>query len=119
MFKRKNFPVEVEDHNDLKIFGNIRRLGFHRVVSHAIIFPYAYPISWILKHIEIDKQYILNSKWQPITSFKETDLSKYYYLENRTWSSDDELLKKFTQKENYLFKIRYNIDKAFKLGPSS
>jgi hypothetical protein len=70
MFKKKNFPVEVEDQDELKIFKNIWRSGLHRVVAHATIFPCADTISWILKHIDLDNRYILNAKGKPIVSFQ-------------------------------------------------
>jgi len=54
MFKKKNFPVEVEDWDEIKIFKNIYRSGLHRVAAYATIFPFADVISWILKHIYLD-----------------------------------------------------------------
>jgi hypothetical protein len=54
MFKKKNFPMDVEDQDELKIFKNIQRSGLHRVVACATMFPCADAISWILKHVDLD-----------------------------------------------------------------
>jgi hypothetical protein len=45
MFKKKNFLVEFEDRDEIKILKNIWRLGLHRVASSAIVFPCADVIS--------------------------------------------------------------------------
>jgi hypothetical protein len=39
MFKKKKFLVEDEYQDEIKIFKNIQRLGLHRVVACATIFP--------------------------------------------------------------------------------
>jgi hypothetical protein len=65
MFKKENFPMEAKYHDELKVFKNIQRSGLHRLVAHAILFPYVERVSWILKKIDLDNQYILNAKGKP------------------------------------------------------
>jgi hypothetical protein len=88
------------------------------VVDHAIVFPCADEILWILKHVDLDNRYIINVKWYPIASFQAIELDKYYHLENRTQSLDEELIRNFPHKAKHLFKIWYKTNKTFKLIPS-
>jgi hypothetical protein len=78
------------------------------VAAHAAVFPCVDEITWILKHVDLDNIYILNTRGDPITSFQVTDLEKYYHLEKGTQKLDEELLIKFPHKPKDLFKIWYN-----------
>ena len=81
MFKKKNFPVDVEDQDELKIFKNIWRSRLHRVVARASISPYVDVISWILKNVDLDNRYTLNAKGKPIVSFQVANIFNYYHSE--------------------------------------
>jgi hypothetical protein len=58
MFKRKNFSIDAEDRDELKIFKNIRKYGIHRVEACTIVFPCVDAITWILNHVEFGNRYI-------------------------------------------------------------
>jgi hypothetical protein len=45
MFKKKNFSIDVEDQDELKIFKNIKKYGIFRVASYAVVFPCANSIT--------------------------------------------------------------------------
>jgi hypothetical protein len=36
MFKKKNFLIDVEDQDELKVFKNIRKSRIHRVAAHVL-----------------------------------------------------------------------------------
>jgi hypothetical protein len=69
MFKKKNFLVDVEDQDELKVFRNIKKSRIHRVVACVIVFSCADAISWILKHVDLENMYICNARGEPIASF--------------------------------------------------
>jgi hypothetical protein len=115
MFKKQNFPIEVEDEDKLKVFKNTKKLGLHRVATHVVVFRCIDTISWIIRHVDLDNRYIIYSKGKPITSFHVSNLASYYYLERGSLLLDEELIKKFPHKEKYLTKILYKLDKTFKI----
>jgi hypothetical protein len=59
----------AEDDPNLKMFRNIKRSKIYKVAAHAIVFPCAEFVLWIMKYIDLETIYILNSKGHPITSF--------------------------------------------------
>jgi hypothetical protein len=59
----------AEDDSDLKIFKNIRKSKLHKVVAHATVFPYAEAISWIVRHVNLNTRYILNTRENLIAAF--------------------------------------------------
>jgi hypothetical protein len=76
--------MDTKDQNEIKIIKNIQRSGLHRVAAREFMFPCVDVISWVLKHVDLDNLYIPNAKWDPITSFQEVDLEKYYHFEKGT-----------------------------------
>nr|ADE77593.1 unknown [Picea sitchensis] len=114
MFKIQEFPINVEDQNQIRIFKNIWRSELHRVAAHPSVLPCADTIAWIIEHVDLQNRYILNTRGEPIASFQGSDLAKYYHLENGTQKLDDELLNKFPYKANDLFKIWCKPDVVFK-----
>jgi len=92
------FLVEDEDQEEPKIFKNIQRLGLHRVAYHAITFPWVDEIVWILKDVDLENVYILNSRGDSIASFYLVILEKCYHLEKGTQNMDEELLNGFKHK---------------------
>jgi hypothetical protein len=118
MFKIQEFPINVEEQDELRIFKNIRRSELHRVAAHPAVLPCADAIAWIIEHVDLQNRYILNARGEPIASFQASDLAKYYHLENGTQKLDVELLNKFPYKANDLFKIWCKPDVVFKHSQS-
>jgi hypothetical protein len=114
MFKLQNFPINVEDQDQLQIFNNIRKSKLHRVATHPSVLPCADAIVWIIEHVDLQNRYILNVRGDPIASFQEADLAKYYHLEKGPQQLDGDLLSKFPYKGNDLFKIWCKPDIIFK-----
>jgi hypothetical protein len=114
MFKLQNFPINVEDQDQLRIFNNIRKSKLHRVAAHPPVLPCADAIAWIIEHVDLQNRYILNARGEPIASFQAADLAKYYHLEKGPQKLDEDLLSKFPYKGNDLFKIWYKPDIVFK-----
>jgi hypothetical protein len=48
------------------------------------VFPCVDAISWILKDVELEKIYVLNSRGEAIALFQLGNLEKYYHLEKGT-----------------------------------
>jgi len=69
MFKKSNFPAEAEDHDELKIFRNIRRYKIFIVESHDVVFPCVDAIIWIINHVDLENRCVCNARGEPITSF--------------------------------------------------
>ena len=62
MFKKSNFSTEAEEPDELQVFKNIKKSGIFRVAAHPTVFPCADTISWILKNIDINSQYVYNAR---------------------------------------------------------
>jgi len=118
MFKNQRSPQEAKDDPNIQIFRNIRKSKLHRVATHATIFPCTNAISWIVWHVDLDNRYILNTKERPITSFQESNIASFYHLEKGDLSLDEEVIKKFSLKENDLCKFWYKPEKLFKIRSS-
>jgi hypothetical protein len=112
--KRNFFLVDAEVQDMLKVFKNIMKSGIHRVATHTVVFPCAYAITCILKHVDFGNMYICNAKGESITSFQLADLENFYHLEKGTQNLDEELLSGFKCMTKELFSIWYKPDKSFK-----
>jgi hypothetical protein len=92
MFKKSNFSIETKELDELQAFNNIRKSGIFKVVAHPMVFPCIDIISWILKNIDINNQYVCNAKKEPIASFRLEFLAKCYHIEERNKILDSNLL---------------------------
>jgi hypothetical protein len=54
--------MEEEELDELQVFKNIKKSGIFRVAAHPTVFPCADTISWILKNIDINSQYVYNAR---------------------------------------------------------
>jgi hypothetical protein len=90
MFKNKNFSIDIEDQDELRIFKNIKKSGIFRVASRTTIFPCAYSIIWILNiyiYIYMKDIYVCNTRKEPIASFQLEYLAIFYHIEKgiKSW----------------------------------
>jgi hypothetical protein len=81
MFNNQTFPQLPKQDHDLKAFRAIKRSKLYKVVTHAIVFPCVEAISWIVKHVDLERKHIINAKGQPMGSFQPSTIASYYHLE--------------------------------------
>jgi hypothetical protein len=101
----------------MKIFKNIRRYGIFRVPSHVVVFPCTDTIAWILKHIDLGRIYVCNSRRDPIALFWPQYVENIYHIEKRTKKLDKKLLIDLEHTTKELYPRLCKLDKQFKLRP--
>jgi hypothetical protein len=89
------------------------------VATHPTVFPCVDTISWILKNIDINSQYVCNARKEPIASFRPDDLDKFYHIEVGNKILDSQLLSELELTPKDLFSGWYKEDKQFKYRPKS
>jgi hypothetical protein len=117
MFKKKNYAIDAEDQDELRVFKNIRKSRIFKVAARAVVFPCVDAISWILKHIDLGNRHVCNARGEPITYFHPADLAKYYHLEKGMKKLDNNLLVEFKHTAKELCPKWYKLDKQFKHRP--
>jgi hypothetical protein len=96
MFNNQIFPQLPEQDPDLDIYKAIKKSKLHKVATHAVVFPCAEAISWIVKHANLDKRLIINAKGKPVASFHPLMIASCYHLDEGELALDDELVKGFS-----------------------
>jgi len=119
MFKKSNFSIESEELDELQAFRNIKKSGIFRLAAHPAVFSCADAISWILKNIHINSQYVCNARKEPMASFKPNDLARCYHIEVGIKTLDGQLLSELELTPKDLFPGWYKADKQLKYRPRS
>jgi hypothetical protein len=104
MFNNQTFPQLPEDNPDLKTFRNIRRSKLYKFATHATMFACVEAISRIVKNVNMEITFILNSQGHPIISFQDSLISSCYHLEDVEKALQMKLVKNFPHNPRELLK---------------
>jgi hypothetical protein len=95
MLNNTTFPQLPKYDLDLEVYRAIKKSKLYKVATHAIMFPYAEAISWILKKDDLERRYIIDAKGKPMGSFQPLAIISFYHLVEGKKILDDELVNNF------------------------
>jgi hypothetical protein len=101
------------------MFKNIRRSKLYKFAENVAVFPYIEVISCIMKYVDMETIFIVNSKGHPITYFQASIIASRYHLEDEERSFDKKLIKKKLHNVRELLKVSYKPSKVFKSRSSN
>jgi hypothetical protein len=95
MLNNKAFPQLPKYDLDLEVYRAINKSKLYKVAAHAVMFPYAEAISWIIKKDDLERRYIIDAKGKPMGSFQALAIIACYHLLEGKKILDDKLVNNF------------------------